>query len=126
MPFTRVSLRAGKSAAYKEAIFTGIYESMRETFSVAEGDRFMVAQDFGASDFTYHPTYLGMRRTDDVVVIEITCNNTRTVDQKKALYQRITERLEKAPGISPDNVVICLIEVAKENWSMGGGKASFA
>ena len=43
MPFTRISLRAGKSAEYKQAIFTGIYESMRETFAVAEGDRFMVA-----------------------------------------------------------------------------------
>ena len=67
-----------------------------------------------------------MRRTDEVVIVEITCNNTRTVDQKKALYQRITECLAKNPGISPDDIVICLIEVAKENWSMGKGEASFA
>lgn len=126
MPFTRISLRAGKSVNYKEAIFNGVYDSMRETFAVAEGDRFMVAQDFEASDFTYHPTYLGMLRTDDVVVIEITCNNTRTVDQKKALYERITERLALNPGINPDDVVICLVEVAKENWSMGKGRVSFA
>jgi len=126
MPFTRISLRAGKSAAYKEAIFTSVYESMRETFAIAEGDRFMVAQDFAASDFTYHPTYLDMNRTDDVVVIEITCNNTRTVDQKKALYQRIAERLAKDPGINSDDLIICLVEVAKENWSMGKGRVSFA
>lgn len=126
MPFTRISLRAGKSPEYKQSIFAGVYESMREVFAVAEGDRFMVAQDFDAADFTYHPTYLGMNRTDNIIVIEITCNNTRTVDQKKALYQRITERLQKDPGVSPDDVVICLVEVAKENWSMGRGKASFA
>lgn len=126
MPFTRVSLRGGKPAAYKQAILANVYEAMRETFGVADGDRFMVAHDYDAGHFQYHPTYLGIQRSDDVVVIEITCNNTRTVDQKKALYRRVVERLAKDPGLRPDDVIICIVEVAKENWSMGQGEASFA
>ncbi len=126
MPFTRISMIEGKSADYKQAIFSAVYEALRETFAVAEGDRFMVAQDFPAGDLAYHATYLGCERTDNVVIIEITCNNTRTVEQKKSLYQGLVERLEKRPGIRPDDVVICIVEVAKENWSMGKGKMSFA
>lgn len=126
MPFTRVSMLAGKPREYKQAILEGVYQSLRESFAVAENDRFMVVNEFSKDDFTYHPTYLGMERSDDVVVIEITCNNTRTVEQKKRLYQDINERLGQSPGIRTDDIVICIVEVAKENWSMGRGIASFA
>ncbi len=126
MPFTRVSMLAGKSSEYKQAILENVYQSLHQTFAVAENDRFMVVNEFSKDDFTYHPTYLGMDRSDDVVVIEITCNNTRTIEQKKKLYQDINERLGKNPGIRADDIVICIVEVAKENWSMGRGIASFA
>ncbi len=126
MPFTRVSMLAGKSSEYKQAILENVYQSLHQTFAVAENDRFMVVNEFSKDDFTYHPTYLGMDRSDDVVVIEITCNNTRTIEQKKKLYQDINERLGKNPGIRTDDIVICIVEVAKENWSMGRGIASFA
>jgi 4-oxalocrotonate tautomerase len=126
VPFTRVSLLQGKSSEYKQAILEGVYQALRETFAVAENDRFMVVNEFSKDNFTYHPTYLGMERSDDVVVIEITCNNTRTVEQKKSLYRDIVGRLSQKPGIRPDDVVICIVEVAKENWSMGRGLASFA
>ena len=126
MPFTRVSKLAGKSSEYKQAILENVYQSLHQTFAVAENDRFMVVNEFSKDDFTYHPAYLGMDRSDDVVVIEITCNNTRTIEQKKKLYQDINERLGKNPGIRTDDIVICIVEVAKENWSMGRGIASFA
>ena len=40
MPLTRVSLRGGKPATYRKAILDGLYQAMRETFDVPEGDRF--------------------------------------------------------------------------------------
>ena len=126
MPFTRVSMIKGKSAKYKQTVLECIYQALRTTFAVAEDDRFMVVQEHDLDDFAYHPTYLGLTRTDDTLVIEITCNNTRSVDQKKALYRDIADRLGKSLGFRPDDAVICIIEVAKENWSMGNGEASFA
>ena len=41
MPLTRVSLRRGKPAAYRQAILDSLYQAMRETFGVPEDDRFM-------------------------------------------------------------------------------------
>jgi 4-oxalocrotonate tautomerase len=53
----------------------------------------------------------------------VTVSHGRTVDQKKALYRRIVERLSDKPGVRPEDVFINLVEVAKENWSFGLGIA---
>ncbi len=126
MPLTHVALRAGKSEAYRQAIFDGLYRAMRETFNVPELDQFMTITEHDAANFRYGAAYLGIERTDDLVLIQITVSNTRTVDQKKALFLRIAELLAESPGLRPEDVFINLVEVAKENWSFGNGIAQYA
>ncbi len=126
MPLTHVALRAGKSEAYRQAIFDGLYRAMRETFNVPEDDQFMTATEHGAASFRYSATYLGIERSDDLVLIQITANAGRTVEQKKALYARIAELLGENPGIRAGDVFVNLVEVAKENWSFGNGLAQYA
>jgi phenylpyruvate tautomerase PptA (4-oxalocrotonate tautomerase family) len=126
MPLTRVSLRKGKSSAYRKAIAEGIYLSLRETFNVPEDDLFVLIHEHDEDGFFYGANYLGIERSDDLVIIQITANNTRTVDQKKALYRRIAERLGESPGLRSEDVYINLIEVEKENWSFGRGTAQYA
>lgn len=125
MPITRVSLRRGKPAAYRQAILTGLYEAMHETFDVPETDYFMLVNQHDGEDFWCSPTYRGGPRSDDLVVIQLTVNNTRTVAQKRALYRRITEKLGQNPGIRPEDVLINLLETTVENWSLGHGLATF-
>ena len=125
MPFTRISLRSGKSAAYRRAIVDGVYSAMRETFNVPENDRFMTVSEHDGDGFDFGADYLDIERSDDLVMIQITANNTRTLDQKKALYARIADKLQKNPGVRPQDVFINLVEVAKENWSFGNGLAQY-
>lgn len=125
MPLVRISLRKGKDPAYRQAIRDGVYAAMRETFAVPEDDRFIVVHEHDADSFDFSPSYLGMVRSDDLLIVQITANNTRTVEQKKALYARIAERLGREPGVRPDDVFINLVEVAKENWSIGRGIAQY-
>jgi 4-oxalocrotonate tautomerase len=126
MPLTRISVRAGKPAAYRKALTQGIYESMREVFNVPEDDIFMVVTEHDADNFVYSRDYLGINRSDDFVLIQITANNTRTVETKQALYKRIAERLAESPGVRPEDVFINLVDVPKENWSFGNGIAQYA
>ena len=126
MPLTRVSLRRGKPAAYRKAILDGIYLAMRETFNVPEDDRFMLISEHDADDFSYGADYLGIRRSDDLVIIQLTVSNTRNLAQKQALFGRIVERLTRDPGLRPEDVFINLVEVAPENWSFGHGIAQYA
>jgi 4-oxalocrotonate tautomerase len=126
MPLTRVALLKGKPQEYRKAILDGLYQAMREAFGVPEDDRFMLIEEYDKSNFVYGETYLGIERDDDLVMIQITVNNTRGLEQKKALFARIAEFLAKNPGIRPENILINLLEVPRENWSFGNGIAQYA
>jgi phenylpyruvate tautomerase PptA (4-oxalocrotonate tautomerase family) len=125
MPLTRVSLRRGKPAAYRKAILEGLYQAMRETFDVPEDDRFMTITEHDGDNFLYSPDYLGIARSDDLVMIQLTVSNTRPQAQKQRLYRRIVERLTENPGLRPEDVFISLVEVLPENWSFGHGVAQY-
>ena len=125
MPLTHVSLRRGKPAAYRKAILDGIYRAMRAVFDVPEEDRFMTITEHDEADFSFSETYLGIARSDDLVMIQLTVSNTRTVEQKKALYRRIVENLAADPGLRPEDVLINLVEVLPANWSFGHGLAQY-
>ena len=125
MPLVRVDLRRGKPAAYRRAICDGVYRALRETFTVPEDDRFMIVNEHDDDNFIYSRSYLGIEHSDDFVVLQITANNTRTLEQKQALYARIVALLAENPGVRPQDVFINLLEVAKENWSFGNGVAKY-
>ena len=125
MPLVRIDLRRGKPTAYKTAICDGIYRAMRESFNVPADDRFMVVNDHDADSFVYAESYLGIRHTDDLVIIQITANDTRSVEQKQAFYARVAALLSENPGVRKEDIFINLVEVKKENWSFGNGIAQY-
>jgi phenylpyruvate tautomerase PptA (4-oxalocrotonate tautomerase family) len=125
MPLIHISLRAGKPEAYRQAIFDSLYRAMREALEVPEDDQFMTISEHDASNFRYGSAF-GIARSDDLVFIQITVFDTRTTEQKKALFRRIAGLLGENPGIRPENVFVNVLEAAKENWSVGHGLAQFA
>ena len=125
MPLVRIEVRKGKDAAYRQAIGKVVYEALLGV-GVPQQDRFQVIAEHEAGDFIYDPSYLGVERTDDLVIIQITWNEGRTLEQKKALYKTIADGLERSPGIRIEDVFINLVEVKKENWSFGNGIAQYA
>lgn len=126
MPLTRISLMKGKSPEYHRALMEQVYLAMRETFNVPADDRFMTVSEHDRGQFDFGADYLGVHRSDDLVMIQITANNTRTLEQKKALFLEIARRLATEPGLRPEDVLISLVEVSKENWSFGNGEAQYA
>jgi 4-oxalocrotonate tautomerase len=125
MPLLHISLRTGKPAAYRQAIFDGLYCAMRETLDVPEDDQFMTITEHEPANFRTGSGY-GVARSQDVVYIQITVFDTRTPEQKKALYRRIAELLGENPGIRPEDVFVQVLDAPKENWSVGHGIAQFA
>jgi phenylpyruvate tautomerase PptA (4-oxalocrotonate tautomerase family) len=126
MPLVRVSLRHGKSDNYKRAIGDGVYRALRQTFAVPEEDRFITVSEHSESEFQFSKTYMDIARTNDLVILQITVSNTRSIEQKKALFACIVELLSQKPGLRKEDVFINLLEVAKENWSFGNGIAQYA
>ncbi|RSC49672.1 tautomerase family protein [Stenotrophomonas maltophilia] len=124
MPLARIDLRKGKSADYLQRVGEAIYQAMRAV-GVPENDRFQIFQQHDAGTLIYDPGYLGVDRTDDFICIQITWNEGRTLEQKKALYAGIADGLHAAVGIRREDVFINLVEVKKENWSFGNGVAQY-
>jgi phenylpyruvate tautomerase PptA (4-oxalocrotonate tautomerase family) len=125
MPLVRIDLRRGKPAAYKNAICDGVYQALRETFNVPDEDRFMVVGEHDADGLVFSKTYRNIARSDDFVMLQLTVSNTRSRDQKKALYRRIVELLGEKAGIRKEDVFINLVQVTTEDWSFGNGIAQY-
>jgi 4-oxalocrotonate tautomerase len=126
MPLVQISLREGKSDAYRRAIGESVHRAMVETINVPALDRFQVVTEHSPDSLIYDPTYLGIQRTDEVIFVQITLNAGRSTEQKRALYSHMTELLSKSPGVRSQDVLISLVEVARENWSFGNGQAQYA
>jgi 4-oxalocrotonate tautomerase len=125
MPLVRIDLRKGKDAAYRSKIGHVIYEALLSV-GVPAKDRFQVVSEHDADNFLFDADYLGIKRSDDLVIIQITWNEGRTLEQKKALYKAIVDDLKAEIGLRPEDVLINLVEVKKENWSFGNGVAQYA
>lgn len=126
MPLVRISLLAGKPESYLQKIGDVVHRAMVETINVPAQDRFQLITEHPKSQFIYDPSYLNIRRSDDLIMIQITLNLGRTTDMKKALYRRIAELLEQELKVRKADVLINLVEVPKENWSFGNGEAQYA
>jgi 4-oxalocrotonate tautomerase len=125
VPLVRVSLRKGKSPSHLTAIGEAVHAAMVETINVPASDRFQIFSEHAPEGLVYAPEYLGIAHTDEIVVIQITLNSGRTLDQKRALYRVIAEKLARDPGLRPEDVLVSLVEVSKEDWSFGKGEMSY-
>lgn len=126
MPFTQISLLKGKSLDYRRDLMEEVYLAMRESINIPENDRFATITELEDGNFNNSGDYLGINRSDDIVYIQITLNGGRTTDKKKALYAKIAQRLQANLGIRTEDIVISLLEVSPEDWSLGNGEAQYA
>ncbi|HHS7811886.1 MULTISPECIES: tautomerase family protein [Pseudomonas] len=126
MPLVRVEIKKHTDPTFAKRIGEQIYAAMRSTINVPEHDNFQILNEHDGEHFIFDPQYLGIQRSDQLVIIQITLNEGRTLEQKKALYQTIAHSLNTQLGIRMEDVFINLVEVKKENWSFGNGIAQYA
>jgi 4-oxalocrotonate tautomerase len=126
MPLARIDLPTGTSAEHRRAIGEVVYEAMLATLNVPKNDRFQVIVGHSAPDLVIDTQYLGIQRSGAAIVIQVTLNEGRSVDLKRAFYKAIADGLHQRTGLRREDVVINLVEVKKENWSFGNGEAPYA
>jgi phenylpyruvate tautomerase PptA (4-oxalocrotonate tautomerase family) len=125
MPLVRIDLLKGTDAAYRQEIGRVVYEAL-VSVGVPANDRFQVITEREAAGFLFDADYLGIHRSEQLVIIQITWNEGRNTDQKQTLYKAIADGLHAAVGLRREDVFINLVEVKKENWSFGNGEAQYA
>jgi 4-oxalocrotonate tautomerase len=125
MPLARIDLLQGKPADYRRTIGEVVYQAMIDTLKVPKDDRFQVITEHAAENFVFDPNYLGISRTADCIFIQVTLNAGRTAEVKQAFYKAIADGLHERLQVRREDVLINLVEVAKENWSFGNGIAQY-
>jgi len=125
MPLARIDLPAGKPADYGQAVADVVYEAMIATLGAPKGDRFQVISSHTPESLRIDPAYLGIERSADAMIVQLTLNEGRTLEVKKAFYKAVADGLHARLGLRREDVVINLVEVKKENWSFGNGIAQY-
>lgn len=126
MPLVRISLMKGREQGFGQQVGEIVYRAMMRTMNVPEHDHFQIITEHSDDSLIYDPLYLDIARTHGVVLIQITLNEGRGVEVKKAFYQAVAENLHRELGVRMEDVFINLVEVKKENWSFGNGVAQYA
>jgi phenylpyruvate tautomerase PptA (4-oxalocrotonate tautomerase family) len=110
----------------KIAIGNALNQSLVEALNIPKGDRFVMISEHGDDELFIDPTFMEMNRTANAMIITVLIGEHRPASDKKALLAAITRLLEKAAGISPDDVFVALVPVPNENFSFGRGVAQLA
>jgi phenylpyruvate tautomerase PptA (4-oxalocrotonate tautomerase family) len=126
MPLVRIAFMRGRPEGFGRKVGDIVYRTMVETIHVPPKDNFQIITEHDSQSLVYDPEYLNIARTDGVIFIQITLNEGRTVEMKKAFYKALAERLNQELGVRLEDVFINLVEVKKENWSFGNGVAPYA
>ena len=124
MPLVRIELPQSIDAVKAREIGETINKAMMEVINVPSGDKFQVITRHPPEGRNLTSEYLGIVYSTNLVLIQITMNQGRTVEMKKAFYRRVANDLAEL-GVRKQDVVINLVEVAKENWSFGNGEMQY-
>ncbi len=126
MPFTRISLLAGKSPAYLAAVADALDRALVESFDVPETDRFAAFHQHAPGELIFDRTYRGGPRSDDFIVFHITTGRARASEVKTRFYRTLVEKLAAAPGLRPEDVMIVIADATFADWSFGSGLSAAA
>jgi 4-oxalocrotonate tautomerase len=124
MPFARIDLIKGKPSDYRRTIGDIVYKAMVEILKAPENDRFQVINEHDADNFFYDPTFFGIERSADLVFVQLTLAEGRTLEQKRGFYKQLVDELNQRLRLRREDVFISLVGTGRENWSFGNGDSS--
>lgn len=125
MPLVRIAVGEAVKREKRALLAGAVYDVMRATIGIPEGDKFVVLAVHAGGELIADPNFMGMKRTDEFAVVQITLRRGRSTEKKQALYREIAALFERRAAIAPDNVMIVLTENDLDDWSFGRGEAQY-
>ncbi|OZA72413.1 tautomerase family protein [Polynucleobacter sp. 39-46-10] len=125
MPFVRIDLGKQYPEGVAQKIGDIVYEVMLKHINVPADDKFQVITRHDANELVVPKSYLGIEYSQGIIFIQVTLNEGRTTELKKKFYKAICDGVVEKLNIRPEDIVINLVEVNKENWSFGHGEMQY-
>jgi len=126
MPFVRIDLSKKHPEGFAQQVGEIVYKVMTAHINVPKDDKFQVITKHESQELVVPKSYLGIEYSEDIIFIQVTLNEGRSTELKKKFYKAICEGLVERLKVRPQDIVINLIEVNKENWSFGNGEMQYA
>jgi len=122
MPLVRIDIPAQTTPQAVRAVADAVHHALVTAFGIPVADRFQTITRRNADEMICSREYLGIAHTDQVVFVQITMA-PRSLELKKAVFQEIASSIARETHFKSDDVIINLVESARENWSFGNGVA---
>ena len=127
MPFAKIYFAAGRFDEERQGhLSTAVQDALMNTLEVPPEDFFQALIELPAAQYPHSSGFLGSTYSDELIVLEIIFITGRSKDTRLALHRDLNARIVAATGISPDDLLINLVETAAENLSFGKGLAQRA
>ena len=127
MPVAKIHVLEGR---YDERRLTNVSKAVQEALisilNIPPDDFYQIIHVLPRNRFLHTPSFLGLKYSDDLILLELTFIAGRPKETRLALLKELDERIVAAAGISPDDLLITLYETAGENVSFGQGLAQRA
>jgi 4-oxalocrotonate tautomerase len=125
VPLVTIDLLEGRSDEQLDAIAAAVQQAMVETLTVPERDQFQIITEHDARTLRFNPVYLKGERGDGFVLVRVVLAAGRATEVKRTFYARLAALLNEGAGVRVEDVMIVLVENAREDWSFGDGIASY-
>jgi hypothetical protein len=103
-----------------------VQEALIRVLKIPSDDFFQIIHVLPRNRFLHTPSFLGLKYSDDFIVLELAFISGRPKETRLALLKELNARIVAGAGISPDDLMIQLIEGPGENFSFGQGLAQRA
>jgi 4-oxalocrotonate tautomerase len=127
MPLAKIHVLEGR---YDErrlgSVSKAVQEALISVLKVPPDDFFQIIHVLPRNRFLHTPSFLGLKYSDDFIVLELTFITGRPKETRLALLKELNSRIVAGAGISPDDLMIQLSEGPGENFSFGRGLAQRA
>lgn len=124
MPLLKFDIIQGRSDAQLRSLLDAAHQAMVQAFEVPASDRYQSVTQHRPGELVLKDTGLGYTRTTNVVLLTVV-SRPRSEAQKVNFYRLLAESLKANCGISPDDLIVALVENNDSDWSFGQGRAQF-
>jgi phenylpyruvate tautomerase PptA (4-oxalocrotonate tautomerase family) len=127
MPLAKIHVAKGRYDQNRIAnVSSAVQAALMNTLGVPSEDFYQLIFELPESRFLHTPSFVGMRYSDDLIILEISFIQGRSKEMRLALLKDINVRVAAAASVSSDDMLIILNEVPGENISFGRGEAQRA
>jgi quinol monooxygenase YgiN/phenylpyruvate tautomerase PptA (4-oxalocrotonate tautomerase family) len=127
MPIATIHVLEGRYDERRlSKVSTAVQDALVGILKIPPDDFFQIIHVFPPKRFLHTPSFLGLKYSDDFILLELAFISGRSRETRLALLKELNARIVAGAGISPDDLMVHLSEDPGENYSFGQGLAQRA